>query len=140
CPDVQQPLTVVLAHTQLLQRQLARGETLPPERLGAHLAYIFAAATRVRGMTQDLLDASVQQSGHTLALLLARTELVALARQAVGALELVSHLHQFLFEAEVPTLDATVDEARVQRVLANLLTNAIKYSPDGGTVCVTVKA
>ena len=140
CHDVQQPLTVIKAQTQLLQRQLARGETLPPEQLRTCLAYILAATNRVRGMTQDLLDASVEQSGHTLALLLARTELVALARQAVGEHELVSERHQFLFEAEVPTLEATVDEARVHRVLANLLTNAIKYSPDGGTVSVTVKA
>ena len=140
CHDVQQPLTVIMAQTQLLQRQLARGETLPPERLGTCLAYILAATTRVRGMTQDLLDASVQQSGHTLALFLARTEVVALARQTVGEHELVSDLHQFLFEAEVPTLEAMVDEARVHRVLANLLTNAIKYSPDGGAVRVTVKA
>jgi PAS domain S-box-containing protein len=140
CHDVQQPLTVIKAHTQLLQRHLARGETLPPEELRTCLAYILAATNRVRGMTQDLLDASVEQSGHTLTLLLVRTELVALARQAVGEHELVSERHQFRFEAEVPTLEAIVDEVRVQRVLANLLTNAIKYSPDGGTVSVTVKA
>jgi PAS domain S-box-containing protein len=140
CHDVQQPLTVILAQTQVLQRQLARGETLPPERLGTGLACILAAATRMRGMTQDLLDASLQQSGRTLALLPTRTELVALARQSVSEHELVSDLHQFLFEAEVPTLEATVDETRVHRVLANLLTNAIKYSPDGGAVRVTVKA
>jgi signal transduction histidine kinase len=56
---VQQPLTVILAQTQLLQRQLARGEPVEPERLATKLAYIFAAATRMRGMTQDLLDASL---------------------------------------------------------------------------------
>jgi PAS domain S-box-containing protein len=139
CHDVQQPLTVILAQTQLLQRQLARGEPLPPDRLKTRLAYIFSAATRMRGMTQELIDASQQESGHSLALLLARTELVALARQAVGEHELVSDHHQFLFEAEVPTLEATVDQTRVQRILANLLTNAIKYSPDGGAVRVTVK-
>jgi PAS domain S-box-containing protein len=49
CHDVQQPLTVILAQTQLLQRQLARGEPLEPERLGTRLTYIFAAATRMRG-------------------------------------------------------------------------------------------
>jgi len=90
-------------------------------------------------MTQNLLDASLQQSGRPLALLLARTELVALTREAVGAHRLVSAVHQFVFEAEVPILEATVDETRVHRVLANLLTNATKYSPAGGRVCVTVK-
>jgi PAS domain S-box-containing protein len=139
CHDIQQPLTVILAQTQLLQRQLSRGETLAPERMKTRLAYIFSAATRMRGMTEELIDASQQESGHSLALLLARTELVELARQVVGEHELVSDHHQFLFEAEVATLEAIVDPTRVQRILANLLTNAIKYSPDGGAVRVTVK-
>ena len=56
-----------------------RGETLPPEQLATCLAYILAATNRVRGMADNLLDASVQQSGHTLTLLLARTDLVARA-------------------------------------------------------------
>ena len=139
CHDVQQPLTVILAQTQLLQRQLARGELLRPERLETQLAYIFAAATRMRGMTQDLLDAALQQSGRPLALLLAKTELVALTRQAVREHQLVSDLHQFLFDAETPSVVVPVDETRAQRVLANLLNNAIKYSPDGGPVRVTIK-
>jgi len=139
CHDVQQPLTVILAQTQLLQRQLASGEPVEPERLATKLAYVFAAATRMRGMTQDLLDASLQQSGRPLALLLAKTELVALTRQAVREHQLVSDLHQFLFEAETPRIVVSVDETRAHRVLANLLTNAIKYSPEGGPVRVTIK-
>jgi len=138
CHDVQQPLTVIVAQTQLLLRKLARGEPVSPQRLDSSLAYILAAATRVRGMTQDLLDASLRQSGQTIALFMARTELVGLARQATHEHEIVSSRHQLMFEADVPTLEATVDETRVQRVLANLLTNAIKYSPDGGAVRVSV--
>jgi PAS domain S-box-containing protein len=138
--DVQQPLTVILAQTQLLQRQVTRGDELSAERLATRLAYVFTAAARMRGMTQDLLDASLQQSGRRLALLLARTELVALARQAVVEHGLISEMHQIVFEAEVPTLEATVDEMRVHRILANLLTNAIKYSPGGGAVRVSVRS
>jgi len=72
-------------------------------------------------------------------LLLAKTELVALTRQAVREHELVSDLDQFLFEAETPRVVVCVDETRAHRVLANLLTNAIKYSPEGGPVRVTIK-
>ena len=139
CHDLQQPLTVILAQTQLMQRQLARGDAPALDQFSTRVAQIFGAATRMRGMTQNLLDAALQQSGRPLALLLARTELVALTREAVGEHQLVSAVHQFVFEAEVPVLEATVDETRVHRVLANLLTNAIKYSPAGGPVRVTVK-
>jgi PAS domain S-box-containing protein len=139
CHDVQQPLTVILGQIQLLQRQLARGEPLNAERLGPRLTHIFAAATRMRHTTQDLVDMALDESGRPLMLVLAKTELVALTREAVGEHELVSDAHQFLFEAEVPTLEATVDETRVHRVLGNLLSNAVKYSPHGGPVHVSVK-
>jgi signal transduction histidine kinase len=129
CHDLQQPLTVILAQTQLIQRQLARGETLTGEQLATRMTHIFGAGTRMHGMTQDLVDASLHEAGRPLALLLARTELVALTREAVGEHQLVSAVHQFVFEAEVPVLEATVDETRVHRVLANLLANAIKYKP-----------
>jgi PAS domain S-box-containing protein len=139
CHDLQQPLTVILAQTQMLLRDLANDQTLPPGELARRLAHVFTAATRMRGMTQDLVDASLQQSGRPLALLLARTELVALTRQTVLEQQLVSDLHQFVFEAEAPTIVIAVDENRAHRVLANLLTNAVKYSPEGGPVRVTLK-
>jgi PAS domain S-box-containing protein len=139
CHDLQQPLTVILALAQLIQRDLARGEIVTCEQFAPRIAHIFGAATRMRGMTQDLVDASLHDAGRPLALLLARTELVALTREAVGEHQQVSAIHQFVFEPELPVLEATVDERRVHRVLANLLANAIKYSPAGGPVRVMVK-
>src|SRR5579864_5350109 len=118
CHDLQQPLTVILAQTQMLLRELARDQPLPPQALATRLAQIFAAATRMRGMTQDLIDAALQHSGRPLALLLARTELVALTRQAVLEQQLLSDLHHFVFEAEAPSLVVAVDEHRAHRVLA----------------------
>ena len=135
---MQQPLTIILVQAQLLQRQVSRGEAVEPERLGTRLAYILAAATRMRGITQDLLDVSVQHSGRPLALLLAKTEFVALTRQVVREHQLVTDRHQFLFETESPSAVVSVDETRAHRVIANLLTNAIKYSPKGGPVRVTI--
>jgi signal transduction histidine kinase len=139
CHDLQQPLTVILAQTQMLQRELASDQTLPLGALGTRAAHIFAAAARMRGKTQYLIDVSLQHSGRPLALLLARTELVALTRQAVLGQQLACDLHRFVFEAEAPSIVIAVDENRAHRALANLLTNAVKYSPGGGPVRVTLK-
>ena len=91
-------------------------------------------------MTQDLLDASVQQSGHTLELLLARTELVALARQAVDEHELVSDHHQFLVRGR--SADSRGHRRRDPGASRSgqPVDQRHQVQPHGGPVHVTVKA
>jgi hypothetical protein len=92
CHDVQPPLTVILAQTRLLQ-QLARGESLQANEPGRSWPTSSRRPRALRSMTQDLVDASLHQSGRPMALLLAKTELVALTRQAVREHQLISDLH-----------------------------------------------
>jgi PAS domain S-box-containing protein len=134
--DLQQPLTIIKGQAQVLQRLLARGETIETERLDRALTYMNAAVMRMRGMLQDLLDSALEQAGHPLGLLLAPTDLVALMRQAVAEYQLASDFHRFELQPEPASLWATIDAARIQRVIENLLSNAIKYSPDGGRIRV----
>ena len=47
---------------------------------------------------------------------------------------LVADRHQIVFTNEGGCVEATLDEHLMRRVLTNLLTNAVKYSPNGGTV------
>jgi signal transduction histidine kinase len=133
---LQQPLTIIKGQAQVLQRLLARGETIETERLDRALGYMNAAVMRMRGMLQDLLDSALEQAGHPLGLLLAPTDLVALMRQAVAEYQLASDFHRFELQHEPASLWATIDAARIQRVIENLLSNAIKYSPDGGRIHV----
>jgi PAS domain S-box-containing protein len=136
--DLQQPLTVIKGQAQVLQRQLARGEPVEPERIEKCMSFINGAVMRMHAMIQELLDAALQESGQPLALLLNPTDLVALTRQAVSEHQLAFDLHRFALDVESPSLVAMVDGARLQRVVGNLLSNAVKYSPDGGPVCVRV--
>jgi PAS domain S-box-containing protein len=136
--DLQQPLTVIKGQAQVLQRQLARGEVVEPERLEKCMSYINAAVMRMHTMIQELLDGALQESGQPLALVPEPTDLVALTRQAVSEHQLAFELHRFVLDVESPSLVAMVDAARLQRVVGNLLSNAVKYSPDGGPVRVRV--
>jgi PAS domain S-box-containing protein len=136
--DLQQPLTVIKGQAQVMQRRIARGETLEAVRLEQCLAYINAAVIRMHAMIQELLDTALQESGQPLAVVLSPTDLVALVRQAVSEHQLAFELHRFELDAQPAHLVAMLDGARIQRVLGNLLSNAIKYSPDGGPVRVRV--
>ncbi len=136
--DLGQPLTLIKGQAQLLQRLLARGETVEPERLERILGSINGSVMRAQHIIHELIDTALDQAGHPTALLLAPIDLVALARQAVGEYQLAFDLHQFVFEAEPLTFVALADGARIQRVLGNLLSNAVKYSPEGGAIRVAV--
>jgi signal transduction histidine kinase len=47
--------------------------------------------------------------------------------------------HILTFRSQVPELTGMWDAGRLERVLANLISNALKYSPNGGEIDVTVE-
>jgi PAS domain S-box-containing protein len=136
--DLQQPLTLIKGQVQLLQRRLARGETVDQALLERSLAYVSAAGMRMRSMLQLLLESALEQAGQPQSLLLAPTDVVALTRQAVDEHQLAFDFHRFHFEAEAPSVLAMVDAARLQRTIENLLSNAVKFTPEGGDICVAL--
>jgi signal transduction histidine kinase len=85
-------------------------------------------------MISELRDSARMQAGQPLALDRAWIDLVALARQIVAEHQLGAPQHRIEISAHVPALIGNWDATRLERVLANLLVNAIKYSPQGGPI------
>lgn len=67
------------------------------------------------------------------------TNLISLVERLVERFQKTTTRHQLAFHPEQPTLEATIDPQRIEQVLSNLLTNALKYSPQGGSIVVTVR-
>jgi signal transduction histidine kinase len=99
---------------------------------------IDSAAARMNAMIGELLDFGRGQAGQQLELLRRRTDLVALARQVASEHRHYLESHALHVESDVPELVGLWDPARLQRVLENLISNAVKYSPRGGDVWVHV--
>ncbi len=87
----------------------------------------------------DLLDAARLQAGQALTLERRPTDLVALVGGLVAEHQERTDRHTIRFEATVPSLVGAWDAERVERVVGNLLANAVKYSPAGGTIRVSVR-
>ncbi|MDQ2885555.1 MAG: ATP-binding protein [Chloroflexota bacterium] len=96
-------------------------------------AEIDLATDRLNRLTEDLLDVVRLQTGK-LVLQREPVDLVDVMRHVVAQMEQSSEQHKLTFSTSLLHLQAQVDRGRIEQVLVNLLTNAIKYSPDGGLI------
>jgi PAS domain S-box-containing protein len=135
--DLRTPLTTIKGQAQLLRRQSDSGR-LTPEGLTRGLASIDSASTTLDALINELLDSAIVQAGQPLLLRPQPTDLVALARRCAAEQQQATTRHVIQVETDVDTLVGEWDALRLERVLNNLLNNAIKYSPDGGTITVNV--
>jgi signal transduction histidine kinase len=137
--DLSNPLTAIKATVQLLRRRVQRGIASEPAQLDERFAALEGAVADMERLIRDLLDAAQLQAGRPLDLRRQPADLVALAGECVAAYEKLSDRHRVCVLADAPTAQGYWDVARVQRVVANLIGNAIKYSPAGGEVIVSVE-
>lgn len=133
--DLRNPLTALLGNAQRLERLLTRA-SLEREARVAHT--VAATGQRMNGMIQDLADALRVDAGS-----------VELRRVAVDLPTLVRELSAQLGDPDqVVRIELTADEAlppvaadpgQLDRVISNLLSNALKYSPPASTVVVGIR-
>ena len=137
--ELRTPLAVLKGFVQTLIVQTARGKgsQLVEWQLEA-LQSIDQATARLVELTEDLLDVTRLQAGR-LALHVDPTDLVALARRVVTRLQMTTERHTLSLATSVEHLVAQVDPRRMEQVLSNLIGNAIKYSPEGGSIEVTIR-
>jgi PAS domain S-box-containing protein len=134
--DLKNPLTVIQGRAQSLRRHLGRTDVPDLPRLEHGLSDIQATATKMGRLISELQDLAAVQAGQLLALDRRPLDLVELAREEVSLLAPTIAGHHVRVDAPEAALMIEGDAARLARVLANLLGNAIKFSPNGGAVVV----
>jgi len=137
--ELRNPLAALKGFATMLLRhsQGDKGTALASWQQEA-LAELDLAANRLNRLTEDLLDVVRLQAGR---LMLHREsiDLVNTIRHVIAQMGQSSDRHQLTFSTSLSHLQAQMDRGRIEQVLVNLLTNAIKYSPDGGSVEVALQ-
>ncbi len=83
-----------------------------------------------------MMDGAEAESG-AMRLVLANTDLCALWREVIELYQYVAEEKKITVTADFPeACAAQVDSIRMRQVFANLLDNAIKYTPEGGKVSI----
>jgi signal transduction histidine kinase len=111
-----------------------------PDRqvLARAAAIVRGTAGRMARWTDELRDASRLQVGEPLPLDVARVDVVGLVRALAEEHQRLAPTHRIVVSALHEEIVGRWDRGRVERVVHNLLGNAVKYSPDGGDVAVEV--
>jgi signal transduction histidine kinase len=137
--DLRNPLTAIKGRAQLLRLRAANAETRLRASLEDSLAAIEATADQMAGQIEELLDAAQIQAGQPIPLRTRQTDLATLLRGVMKAHEHLLAGHRLRLQATDEQILGLWDAVRIRRVAANLISNAIKYSPDGGEIVVTVQ-
>jgi signal transduction histidine kinase len=133
--ELRTPLNAILGWVTLL-----RGGNLPPDRVSQALATIDRNVRAQSQLIDDLLDVSRIISGK-LSLLMEPTDLVEVVRAAVEAVRPAAADKNIEIRTEVFGIEAPAmgDASRLEQVVWNLLSNALKFTPPGGHVTVTIE-
>ncbi len=136
--ELRNPMAAVRGFADMLTR--GRGKDAAPltdwqlEALDA----IDQSTQRLVELTDDLLDVARLQAGR-LDLNIEPHDLAALTRRVARRLQVTTERHTLQVSADPEFVVANIDSRRTEQVLGNLVSNAIKYSPDGGEIVVMVR-
>ena len=133
--DMRNPLMVIKGYLQLLE--IISSQPGSEERVRRYLREGLVATQTVVEMISSMLDVSRMESNQ-LQLTIARHDLTALAQDAARGL--ASLFEQKSIRLSLPERPSPVDcdGGLVSRVFTNLLGNAVKFTPAGGSVAVEI--
>jgi signal transduction histidine kinase len=140
--ELKTPVTSIKGHAQMLLRQHGQAAnsgdaTAQRERALRHANAIDRQSTRLTRLIEQLLEVTGAES-KVIALEREPTDLVELALAVVEQFRPVAPLHPITVVGEPGGIVAEIDRHRIEQVLFNLVDNAIKYSPEGGAIDVTL--
>ncbi|MCU0514522.1 MAG: ATP-binding protein [Anaerolineae bacterium] len=130
--DFRNPLAAILSAAQLLERY---DDRLDAERRRRNLQRISGSVYTLMHMLDEMLMVAKMEAGH-LEFVLQPLRLAALVEAMVEEFRLMDqNAHTLDYEARLPEL-VPADPHLLRHIVANLLSNALKYSPAGTTVVV----
>jgi two-component system, OmpR family, sensor histidine kinase KdpD len=133
--ELRTPLTALQGFSELLAlRRFA------PAELTRIAAIMRAETERLGRIVSDFLDLARLERGLAPPLRRTRVDAGALVAEAVEVLQRARTTHQFEVECAAPLPPLDADPDALDRVVKNLVSNAVKYSPSGSRVRVAARA
>jgi signal transduction histidine kinase len=136
--ELRTPLNAILGFTQLLRDY--PDQPLSDEQQG-HIKQILDGGKHLLGLVNDVLDLARVESGR-LAVSLESTDLAQAVRESLVLVQQLAEERDIAVTLDTELASAifvNADPSRLKQVLLNVLSNAVKYNRDKGSVTVTAK-
>ncbi|MEX1023007.1 MAG: HAMP domain-containing sensor histidine kinase [Dehalococcoidia bacterium] len=137
--DLLNPLTVLKALSQSVLRGIERGRAIEAERLAADMHAAGDAVTRAIGEIDRFL-ATARSSAQPVVMAPKPADIVPILDEALEDCRRVTTQHRFVVLKEADSLIGPCERGLLLHTFDNILRNAVKYSPDGGTITISLRA
>ena len=130
--ELRTPLTNIKSYAETI---ISAGDELPPELHSNFMGVIVSEADRMTRIVQDLLTLSRIDYGK-MEMNVSRFSFAKAVQSVYEAVALnaESHGHTLTFQCEENMPDIDGDRERIEQVVMNIVSNAIKYTQDGGKI------
>jgi PAS domain S-box-containing protein len=130
--ELRTPLSSILGFTELM---LTRD--LNPDKQNKYLTTIFNETKRLTALINDFLDVQRMEAGKQ-TYEKKYIELLPILSKIIDAQQVNTNQHEIVLETAINSPVILGDKFKVEQVFLNLINNAVKYSPDGGTIVVKI--
>jgi two-component system, NarL family, sensor histidine kinase BarA len=127
--EIRTPLNAILAYAELMQMQ-------PKPEFTTH---IIKACERLMSLVNDILDLSKVESGN-MTVKLTYADVPTIVKETVDLLLHLAKAKHIIIDTNIQAGWPMVlmDDVKLCQILTNLISNAIKFTPSGGYVCINV--
>jgi len=134
--ELKTPITTVYGAYQLLD--LLHKDSFNPEQLEL-LEMASIGTKRIKKLVDDLLDVSLMES-KTFKLHKSKTNISDIIMNCIKEMKYFCNKRNHQIDIDIlPDLYMNIDESRIELVLTNIISNAIKYTPPNGKIRVKLK-
>ncbi len=134
--DIRTPMNAIIGMTAI-----AAAHVENPDRVRDALGKISSSSRHLLGLVNEVLDMSKLESG-TISLTAEEFSLSELLNSMLLMIQPQIQAHKHKLQVHIQDIrheNVIGDSLRIQQVFLNLMSNAVKYTPDGGEISVTVR-